>query len=838
MSRPREPQRSRPSVVRMLRRQRRPTCTSQIVVVQISDRPRCLPSPGTVFGRPQHSLCDTRPLPKPTFVVNVPICPIKTLLNLILVLGRHAPYGVKQLLRDERAGPGEAIMKHELQSSSGHLAGGTATNILRVTSQLVRAVSRTGSDLTEIERTVVEILSASSDRPISTEEPGFQAALLDLLREVTGQHEARDDRYRALLDTVADITSEEDPDRLLGGIADRARRLLRADVVYLWLAEREGAYAHLGATSGGMTSELLDLRVPAGMAMTGRIIDTGMPLIVSRYFDDQNFVHYPEIDRVMDREKIVATVGVPLVNGSKRLGALIAANRDERAYTPADLDLLHSLAGHAAISIERSRLSEETKSALQSLETANHELARSNAESERAATAHFTLSQVALAGGNIDNLVQEVVKIVGGQLAVFDPDGRLLADGGDFGGTAQPPELIRLAALARTTQTAESLVAIPILAAARLLGILYYQADETPAGPDIQILERAAVVAALLLLLVEAEAGAAGFRRDDFIDDLLSGEEATGRLIHRAAQLRMELRQPYTIHVVRCLLYTSQDSSSEFDRGSLPGIRATTEILFPRCRMWHCTAKADVRYSREATGRLTHRAAQLRMELQQPYTIHVVRAPLQQRRLAYLADEVAKTRGGLAGQCHILQRGNKSSVVALIPGSDPRSNSEELSSAIARAGRVTPSVAGAGPTREVSGVRELFDEAVTCSDAMERVYGGPMSGTLEDLGFIGLVLSNRPNVDRFVRTMLDPVARYDAAHHTELLSTLEAILATDGSPTAAAEALHVHVSTVKQRMQRLKDLLGDDWRTVERTSELRLAMKLCRLKRNPFEKNT
>jgi len=655
-------------------------------------------------------------------------------------------------------------MKHELQSSSGNLAGGTATNILRVTSQLVRVVSRTGSDLAEIERTVVEILSASSDRPISTEEPGFQAALLDLLREVTGQHEARDDRYRALLDTVADITSEEDPDRLLGGIADRARRLLRADVVYLWLAEREGAYAHLGATSGGMTSELLDLRVPAGMAMTGRIIDTGMPLIISRYFDDQNFVHYPEIDRVMEREKIVATVGVPLMNGSKRLGALIAANRDERAYTPADLDLLHSLAGHAAISIERSRLSEETKSALQSLEAANHELARSNAEAERAATAHFTLSQVALAGGNIDNLVQEVVKIVGGQLAVFDPDGRLLADGGDFSGTAQPPELIRLAALARTTQTAESLVAIPILAAARLLGILYYQADETPAAPDIQILERAAVVAALLLLLVEAEAGAAGFRRDDFIDDLLSGDEGTGRLIHRAAQLRMELRQPYTIHVVR--------------------------------------------------------------------------APLQQRRLAYLADEVAKTRGGLAGQCHILQRGHKSSVVALIPGNDPRSNSEELSSAIARAGRVTPSVAGAGPAREVSGVRELFDEAVTCSDAMERIYGGAMSGTLEDLGFIGLVLSNRPNVDRFVRTMLDPVARYDAAHHTELLSTLEAILATDGSPTAAAEALHVHVSTVKQRMQRLKDLLGDDWRTVERTSELRLAMKLSRLKRNPFEKNT
>ena len=47
-----------------------------------------------------------------------------------------------------------------------------------------------------------------------------------------------------------------------------------------------------------------------------------------------------------------------------------------------------------------------------------------------------------------------------------DLDFRVWPDAGDLSGTAQPPELIRLAALARTTQTSGSLVAIPILAAA------------------------------------------------------------------------------------------------------------------------------------------------------------------------------------------------------------------------------------------------------------------------------------------------------------------------------------------------------------------------------------
>lgn len=642
---------------------------------------------------------------------------------------------------------------------SGGAATSAAASAVRVATQLVRAISRTGVDRGGESHAVLEAVT-SIFGPINLAEKSFRQSVADLVREVTSQHEARDDQYRALLDTVADITSEDDPNRLLGGIAERARRLLRADVVYLWLAEEDGAYARLGATSGGMTSELLNLRVPARMAMTGRIIDTGMPLIVSEYFGDQNFVHYPEIDRVMERERIVATVGVPLVNGSTRLGALIAANRDERTYSPADLDLLHSLAGHAAISIERSRLSEQTKTALHSLEAANHELARRNTESERTTAAHFTLSQVALAGGNIDNLVQEVVKIVEGQLVVFDPEGRLLADAGNFSGAVRPPEVVREASLSRSTCTADNQVAVPILAATRLLGTLYYQSDETPTKPDIQILERAAVVAALLLLLAEAEAGAAGFRRDDFIDELLSGDEPASRLIHRAAQMRVELRQPYTIHVVR--------------------------------------------------------------------------APLQERRLAYLADEAARSRGGLAGQSHLLQRGKKPLVIALIPGEDPRANSEELAATIARAARITPSVAGAGPAYEVAGVRELVEEAVTCSEAMEQIFDDATSGTLADLGFIGLVLSGKPNVDRFVRKMLGPVVVYDATHHTQLLSTLETILATDGSPTAASETLHVHVSTVKQRMQRLRGLLGEDWRTVERASELRLALKLLRLKEVSF----
>ncbi|QIX52307.1 MULTISPECIES: GAF domain-containing protein [Rhodococcus] len=602
-----------------------------------------------------------------------------------------------------------------------------------------------------------------TDAPVHQDDPGFRAAVSDLAHAINDRDKPRDAQYRALLDTVADITSEEDPKRLLGGIADRARRLLNADVVYLWLADKDQGYAYLGAASGGMSSELVDLRVPAAKAMTGRIIDTGMPLIVANYATDDTFSHYPQIDRVMEKERIVATVGVPLVNGTTTLGALIAANRDERTYQPSDLELLRSLASHAAIAIERTRLSEEMKRAVHSLESANRELAKKSTESERATTAHITLSQVALAGGNIDNLVNEIVTIVGGDLAVFDPDGRLLAEAGDFSDSNQFASLILKATTTRTTHTEPGLAVVPVLAAARLLGVLCFKVSSGPAQPDIEILERAAVVVALLLLLAEAEAGAAGFRRDDFIDDLLTGDESPGRLIHRGAQLKIELRRPYTVHIVR--------------------------------------AKA------------------------------------QERRLAYVVNEAARSRGGLAGQCRLLPRGKNTAVVALLPGEDAHKNSQELASGVQRAGGIIASVAGAGPTIEVTEVRSIFNEAATCSDAMERIFELGVSGTMEQLGFMGLVMSGKPNIDRFITLTLGPVLDYDAQHRTELLDTLEALASTDNGPTAAAEALHIHVSTVKQRMQRLGHLLGENWRTVEKMSEIRFAIKLYKLKTSHNSEN-
>jgi sugar diacid utilization regulator len=63
----------------------------------------------------------------------------------------------------------------------------------------------------------------------------------------------------------------------------------------------------------------------------------------------------------------------------------------------------------------------------------------------------------------------------------------------------------------------------------------------------------------------------------------------------------------------------------------------------------------------------------------------------------------------------------------------------------------------------------------------------------------------------------------------ELIRTLEAYLEAGGSPARAARALHVHVNTVYYRLERLRELLGEDFADPRRAVDLQVALLARRL---------
>ena len=96
------------------------------------------------------------------------------------------------------------------------------------------------------------------------------------------------------------------------------------------------------------------------------------------------------------------------------------------------------------------------------------------------------------------------------------------------------------------------------------------------------------------------------------------------------------------------------------------------------------------------------------------------------------------------------------------------------------------------------------------------------------LGSVELLLATAPGEARraFQASLLSPLLDYDADHGTELVRTLRVFLDCSGSWTKAAEAMFVHVNSLRYRMRRVEELTGRDLGSLADQAALLLALRL------------
>ncbi len=78
----------------------------------------------------------------------------------------------------------------------------------------------------------------------------------------------------------------------------------------------------------------------------------------------------------------------------------------------------------------------------------------------------------------------------------------------------------------------------------------------------------------------------------------------------------------------------------------------------------------------------------------------------------------------------------------------------------------------------------------------------------------------------FRARVIGPLHEYDREHRSDLVPTLRAFLDCSGSWTRCAELLHVHVNTLRYRIQRIEQLTGRDLSTLPDRVDLFLALRL------------
>ena len=73
---------------------------------------------------------------------------------------------------------------------------------------------------------------------------------------------------------------------------------------------------------------------------------------------------------------------------------------------------------------------------------------------------------------------------------------------------------------------------------------------------------------------------------------------------------------------------------------------------------------------------------------------------------------------------------------------------------------------------------------------------------------IGVLLRDREELSLLQERTISPLVQYDDRHDTDLLWTLRAFLAHDGSTTETADAMHLHRHTVGYRLSRVHEVSG------------------------------
>ena len=368
-------------------------------------------------------------------------------------------------------------------------------------------------------------------------------------RGLREQDRRREAELSALFDTVADLVALKDLDDVLEAIVRRARTLIGCDVSYLSLNDDEAGETYMRVTQGIHTEAFRNVRLGFGEGLGGLVAQTARPYMTDDYFADARFNHTNPIDTAVGAEELRAILGVPLLLGRTVIGVLYAANHEARSFSRADVDLLSSFAGHAAVALDNARRIRETQAALADLKETS-DLLQANVEGvQLASIAHERLTGVVLQGGSLSDLAHELHQVLQEAVHIVDARGATLAttDPDD------PPGEHELRGVARAfgdtgTHIKEGMSIAPVFAGGAPLAAVLTRTELDEVAR--RILERAATTAALIMVVQRSVSEAQTRQRGDLLVDLLVGRSGAGPLTARASLLGVDLSQPHVVLVV------------------------------------------------------------------------------------------------------------------------------------------------------------------------------------------------------------------------------------------------------------------------------------------------
>ncbi|WP_158601986.1 helix-turn-helix domain-containing protein [Pararobbsia silviterrae] len=591
------------------------------------------------------------------------------------------------------------------------------------------------------------------------------------IREQQALQQRRERGLVVVLESAQDLTSIRDLDLVLQAIVRRARQIFASDIGYLTSFDRVRNDFYIRATEGAISERFKNVRVPPDHGICGHVLKYKTPYHSTDYLADHGFAHEQGIDLAIKDEGVQSLLGAPLMVGNLCIGMLCICDRQVRSHAPWEVAMLSTLAAQAAVAIENARLFQEAQVALQRASEANESLHQQANEIETAAEAHEHMTRLVARGSGVVDILNVAATMLGGHIVLLDE--------------AEQP-----------TQRASA-----------------SRADQADALNDL--LSRTDVQDRVHRALTEGRRSGRSYEIDGDtgrrlrVAALMGGDRLLGAMLiltdraMSATEIRTFERGALVAGVV---LLSQERSEREVSGESAAAIRAL------------------VSWQQEPFAMLQLRTQPLGLDLEQPLRMIVLSVKDIDIEYALRRMRASIARGTLFEAC-------EGFIVAICP--EP--GFEALNAALQSTLLADTRLAVVGVTSEsMSQIEALPD----CFRALKRGIDilralGRSQQVLPEamLSMYSLLFEHRQasDVAGFIESTIGEVILYDARRGTDLTGTLLAYLDHAQNAKATADALQIHVNTLRQRLESIDPLLKD-WRLSGRFLEVHVALRMQMLR--------
>jgi DNA-binding PucR family transcriptional regulator len=575
----------------------------------------------------------------------------------------------------------------------------------------------------------------------------------------------REHELAALFSSARELAEVRDIDELLARLVNRAHDMMGTDVTYLSEFDTTTRDLHVRKTVGSVTPEFQNLRVPAGMGLASRIADSRAAQWVPIYSAYVEGRHEHNIDDAVSAEGIISILGVPMLSEGRVLGVLFAATRQEHEFSPEETALLSALADHASVIVQTANTLTQLRKSEDDARRALEDLTAYLAVRDRSNIVHQELVHAVLLGGGFPQVAETLSTALARTVTIVDENAFPVAS------SSATPSGTDSMHLSPGVQTA--------ISTSRSTGHCCYVTDTAPSTIEVVAAINAGELffGAVLLSTGELELGP--------VDD---------RTIERAAQ-------------VAALLVLQQNAVADADRrvrGELIG-----DLFDP---------------SPERRRDLDRRARNHQIVLAHLNTVLVIVVSPDQRAAAERYTAGYYDGAGLVGE-HL------GVITAVIASSEPLRSARELRTHLKTSIAAPILIVATPPVRTIDDFPARFEtgqRTATLLDALDVVDDAV--STQSYAPYMAMFGSNPEALHEFIDHTIGAVIDYDRSHRTDLVATLRAFVRNEASPTKAGRALNYHTNTILQRLDRLKALLGDDWRQDEHLYRISTAVRLDELR--------